>query len=65
MALDYVNITKQKPEELPVPEVKVVTVGEVKQQRVRISMIVVAVVASALALVLLGVFIKDIYDCFL
>ena len=65
MALDYVNITKQKPEELPVPELKVVTVGEVKQQRVRISMIVIAVVASALALVLLGVVIKDIYDCFL
>ncbi len=64
MAIDYVNTTKQKPEELPVPEVKVVTIGEVKQRRVRICLIAIAVVASASALVLLGIVIKDLYDCF-
>lgn len=65
MAIDYVNTTKQKPEELPVPEVKVVTVGEVRQRTVRTTMIVFAILASAVALILLGLVIKDIYDCFL
>ena len=65
MAIDYVNTTKQKPEDLPKPEVKVITVGEVKQHKIKMMMIVAAVITSAVALLLLGVCIKDIYDSFL
>ncbi|MBO5699118.1 MAG: hypothetical protein J6R79_03855 [Bacteroidaceae bacterium] len=65
MAIDYVNTTKQKPEDLPKPEVKVVTVGEVKQQKIKMMMIVSAILTAAMALVLFGISIKDIYDCFL
>jgi hypothetical protein len=65
MAIDYVNSTKQKPEELPMPEVKVVTVGETQQQRVRTTMIVAVVVLAITSLVLFGWGVKEIYDCFL
>jgi hypothetical protein len=65
LALDYVNTTRLSDEQLPKPEVKIVTIGEVKQRNIKIMMLVLIGTLSLIALCLLGYILKDIYDCFL
>ena len=65
MALDYVNTTRLAEEELPKPEVRVVTIDEKKQRYLRIALFVVMGVLSILALCLLGYLLMEIYDYFI
>ena len=65
MALDYVNTTRLSDEQLPQPEVKIVTVGETKQRNIRISLIVLMVILGLSALCLLGYVLAEIYECFI
>lgn len=65
LALDYVNNTRLSDEQLPKPEVKIVTIGEVKQRNIKIAMLVLIGTLSLIALCLLGYISKEIYDCFL
>ena len=65
MALDYVNTTRLSDEQLPKPEVKIVTIGETKQRNVRMMLIALMVVLGLLSLCLLGYILKEIYECFI
>ena len=65
MALDYVNTTRLSDEQLPQPEVKIVTIGETKQRNIRISLIVLMVILGLSALCLLGYVLAEIYECFI
>lgn len=65
LALDYVNTTRVADEELPKPEVKIVTVGEVKQRNFKIMLYVLAGILSLIGLCLLEYILKEIYDCFM
>lgn len=65
LALDYVNTTRLSDEELPKPKVQVITVGEVKQRRIKIIKLILIGVFSIVALCLLAYILKEIYDYFL
>jgi hypothetical protein len=64
-ALDYVNTTRLSDEELPKPKVQIITVGEVKQRRIKIIKLILIGVFSIVALCLLAYILKEIYDYFL
>ena len=65
MALDYVNTTRLLDEQLPKPEVKIVTIGETKQRNIRIMLFALMVLLTLLSLCLFGYILKEIYECFI
>ena len=65
MALDYVNTTRLSDEQLPQPEVKIVTIGATKQRNIRIMLFVLMVLLALISLFLLGYILKEIYECFI
>lgn len=65
MALDYVNTTRLTEEQLPKPEVRVVTIDEKKQRYFRVALFVVLGTLIILALCLLGYLLMEIYDYFI
>lgn len=65
MALDYVNTTRLSDEQLPKPEVKIVTIGATKQRNVRIILFAFMIILTLLSLYLLGYILKEIYECFI
>ena len=65
LALDYVNTTRLSDEELPRPEVKIVTVGEVKQRNIKIAKLIFIGLLSIIALCLLGYILTEVIDYFL
>ena len=65
MALDYINTTRLPDEQLPKPEVKIVSIGETKQRNIRICLIVLMSITIIVALCILLSILTDIYECFL
>ena len=65
MALEYVNTTRLADDQLPKPEVKIVTIGENKQRNVRIALIVAMGILSLTVLCLIGYILTEIYECFI
>jgi hypothetical protein len=65
LALDYVNTTRLSDAELPRPEVKIVTVGEVKQRNIKIAKLIFIGLLSITALCLLGYILTEVIDYFL
>ena len=65
MALDYVNTTRLSDDQLPKPEVKIVTITENKQRNIRIALIVLMTILGIIALCIFGYILTDVYECFI
>ncbi len=65
MALDYVNSTRLSDDQLPKPEVKIVTISQNKQRTIRIALIVLMSILGLTAIYIVGYILTDIYMCFI